>query len=160
MQLRGVPPRSCRYEVRGTRFESFVACALTNRIHACVSVAYPQCGLDRFNDTRTFGGRNAEAILHHLEPVLRLRMDARVALALEQLQDFRCGKILRDIDRERHDQPRIAGLLRPCLQVCVNGIGIVAPYRAGAAAAIELRGAGEQQLQVVGEFRHRADSRA
>ncbi len=84
-------------------------------------------------------------------------MDAGVALALQQLEDFLLGEIFRDLHRKGNDQARVAGLSCAGLQVGVDRIGIVAAHRPGAAAAIKLRGAGEQQLQMVGQLRHRPD---
>ncbi len=124
-----------------------------------VSLPHAQRRFQRFDDAGAFGGRNPKAILHDLQPVFRLRMNTRVTLAFKQLQDFSFRKILRNLDREGHDQPRIAGVLRPRLQIGINGVGIVAAHGTRAAAAIELRCAGEQKLQVIGQFRHRSHGR-
>ena len=79
-------------------------------VHVHPPLPYAQRRLQRFDHTRALRIRHAQAVLHHFQPVLRPCMDARVALAFQQLQDFVCGKIFRDVDREGDDQPRVARL--------------------------------------------------
>ena len=114
----------------------------------------------RLDHPGAFRGGKAQAVLDHFEAVIHARMNPRVALALQQLQDFGFGEVLRDIHRKRNDETGIAGLLRPQAQVFVNRIGIVAAHGSRAAAAIKLRGTCEHKLQVVGQFRHGANRRA
>ena len=67
----------------------------------------PQCGLERVDHARSFRSAEPEAVLHHLQLALAARVDARVALLLEQLEDLRFGEIVGHADRKRHDQARI-----------------------------------------------------
>src|SRR6267378_831853 len=80
-------------------------------------------------------------------------VEARVALPLEQLLDLLLAEILRDIDREGNNNPLRRGLK----QKLINGLRAVLHHRLAAAAAMQLRGAREEQLQVVVQLGHRAD---
>jgi hypothetical protein len=86
--------------------------------------------------------------------------DPGVALPLEELHDFRFGEVLRDRDGERHHQSRVAGGGGAPRDLVGDAVGRVAPHRPRAAAAVELRGPREQQLQVVVQLGHRPDRRA
>ena len=118
--------------------------AVGDRMHADMAVAHPQRSLQRFNNPRPLSTTDAQAILHNFQARTRTRVNARVALPFQQLEDFVLGEILRHVHRKRDDEPRIAGLPGPRLHIGINGIGRIASHRTRAATAIELRGAREQ----------------
>ncbi len=80
-------------------------------------------------------------------------MDLGVTLGLQQLQHLGFAEVLRHVDREG-DQQALVWLFGQCL---VNRLGRVAHHRLAAAAAVELGGAREEQLEVVVQLGHRAD---
>ena len=91
----------------------------------------------------------------------RLRVDARVALLLEQrlalrLRRSSSGTVTGNVTMRR-GSPAAAARAR---QLARDGLGGVAPHRRAAAAAVQLRAARVQQLQVIVELGHRADRRA
>ena len=87
-------------------------------------------------------------------------MNSRVALGGQQSLDFSLGEILRDGHRKSQQQFRIAVIARQRAQVLLDAGGGVAPHRFAAAPAVQNRGAGEQQFQMIVEFRHGADGGA
>ncbi len=159
VQRRGIFPRCRRGQRRGTRSRRVGARLLLRRdaVNIDGTISDAQRGFKRLDDAGALGRRHAHPILHDFQATRRLRVDARIALAFQQFEDFLDGEILWNFHREGNQQPRIAGRLRPRLQVRVDRVGIVALYRARAAAAKKLRGTREQQFQVIGQFCHRAD---
>ena len=83
------------------------------------------------------------------------RVDARVALLLEQRLHFGFAEVLRDRDRERDDAAADRRRRSAVRDLVRDRLRRVAPHGLAAAAAIELRRARVQQLQVVVELRHR-----
>ena len=102
----------------------------------------------------------AEAVGDDIEDAASARVDPRIALPLEKRQHFRFGEVLGYRHRKRDDEPRIAGGRAALGQRFVDRLRRIADDLAAAAAAVELRGARVQQLQVVGELGHRAHRRA
>jgi hypothetical protein len=66
----------------------------------------------------------------------------------------------RQLGRKGEDQPRVARRLRALQQVGVDGLRRVVPHRQRGLPVEQLRGAREQQLQVVVQLGHRADRAA
>ena len=120
----------------------------------------PQRRLDALDDALALDRREAEAVLNHFEYVAVAALNARVALALQQLRDLGFGKAGRHRDREAENQPRVAGGVRSLGENLVDRLRRVAPHRLAATAAEQPRGAREQQLDVVVQLGHRADRRA
>ena len=83
-------------------------------------------------------------------------MDAGVALVLQHLHDFGFAEVLGHGDREGDHEARVARRCGAFAQVRVDRLGRIALHRPAAAAAVELRGPREQELDVVVQFRHRA----
>ncbi len=127
-------------------------------VHA--SCAHPQRRLDRLHHARLFRACHADAVLHHLEPLALAPVDARVALALQQLRDLFLGEVLRHVDGECDQQARIARGLRAARELGVDRLRSVAPHRLRAAPAREPARAREEQLQVIVDLGHRAHGRA
>ena len=80
-------------------------------------------------------------------------------LALSHCVDLVGGRVRRQLDRERHDQTRVA-VTRPLEQFGVDRLRAVVPHRLRGLAVEQLRRAREQQLQVIVQLGHRADRRA
>ena len=127
-------------------------------IDAALPVA--QRRLQRVACARGLGRADAKAILHDLQQGVLACMQAGVALALEQLGDFGFGEILRHRYREGDGEPRLVERRRARRKVGENAGRCVAQHQLCAAAAMQLRGACKQQLQVVVQLGHRADRRA
>ncbi len=87
-------------------------------------------------------------------------MNPRVALRLQQLGDLLLGEILRHVHGEGDDEARISRRRGALGHLGEDRLGRVAPHRRGAALAEELRDAGEKQLQVIVDLRHRPDGGA
>ncbi len=154
-------------------------------VHGQMPGAHAQRGVQRFHDAFAFGAGEAEAVLDNVENAARfrgafgrlglfgalgrsgrarggvfLRVHAGVALLLQEAAHFFFGEIGRHGDGEGHHQPRVAGNSGAFGQRVVNGIRRIAPHYLAAAAAVQLGAAREQKLQVVVQFRHRADRAA
>ena len=130
---------------------------IVQRVHGDAPLAHPQRRLQRLDHPHPLGRRHAQAVLHHLQRVAAAGVEARVALRLQQLQHFLLAEIVRNRHREGDHQPRVAGGKGTFGELGADRIGRVAPHRPAAAAAEELRGPREQQLQVVVQLRHGAD---
>ena len=96
--------------------------------------------------------------------ILRLatREHARVTLLLQQTEHFGFAEVVRHRHRKSHHEPAIAQTLgcQSLVDLAVNALRRVPPYRCAAIAAVQLGGTREQQLQVIVELRHGADGRA
>ena len=136
------------------------AAGLFPDVHVDPALADAQRRLDRLDHPRALGGGEPQPVLHHFELVLVARVYARVALLLEQLLDLGRGEILRHRHREGDDQARIAGGFRALGEQRMDAVRRVARHLRAAAAAEQLSGAGEQQLEMVVQLGHRADRRA
>ena len=97
-----------------------------------------------------------EAVLDDLDTVRVLAVHPGVALARQQLDQPGRGGPLRDLHLEGHHHPVETG----GAQRVQDGPRRVAAHRLPAAPAVQDRGAGEQQLQVVVELGHGADGGA
>ena len=87
---------------------------------------------------------------------LALRLHAGVSADRQPLRDLVGRRVQRQFDRKGHDQARVAAG-RQFGQLRKNGLRRVVPHRLRRGPVEQLAGAREQQLQVVVEFRHRAD---
>ena len=131
------------------------------RAHRHVALAELERVLQRFDDACAVRGRERDAVLDHFDLLLRARVDLRVALAREVGLDLVALEVLRDRHGERHEHARArAADGRIGRELRVDRLRVVAPHLAAAIAAVEHRGAREQELQVVVELGHRADGRA
>ena len=83
-------------------------------------------------------------------------MDAGVALVLQHLHHFGFAEVLGHGDREGDHEARVFRRCCALAEVRVDRLGRVALHRPSAAAAVELRGPREQELDVVVQLRHRA----
>ena len=124
------------------------------------ALADAQSGFEGFHDSRPVACTHAQTVLHDFEQVLLLGVDARVALALEELFHLLDGKVFRHRYRERNDERRGRAVTSACQQIRNNRVRRVARDAAPAAAAVQVRCAREKQLQVIIELSHRAHSRA
>ena len=120
-------------------------------------LAAPQRRLERFGDARAVRGGESHPVLDDLEAIALPPVDARVTLAGEQVLHFLRGEVLRHGDGEGDDDARrrLARAEAPG-QVLDDALGRVPADLVPAAAAVQARGAGEEQLQVVVQLRHRA----
>ena len=143
VQVRRVPPRRA-----------------TLGVHGNPPPPDSQRGLDRLEHATRVGRPGAEPVLHHLEPSWLARVDARVALLLEQREHLGFAEIRRHGHREREHQPGVArgGRARP--QVGGDAVRRVPAHRPATAAAVQPRRPGVQQLQVVVELGHGPHGRA
>ena len=126
-----------------------------------------QRGFEGVNDPRAIFRGKADSVLNDFERVVA-PFHPVITLLCEQVPNFLFAEILRNWDRERNEQfcsrRLYACALRTrkgcgysLLKVFVDRIGRVPPHRFPAAPAEQPGGPGEKQLQVVVEFRHRAD---
>ena len=97
-----------------------------------------------------------DAVLDDLDAVRVLAVHPGVALARQQLDQPGRGGPLRDLHLEGHHHPVETG----GAQRVQDGPRRVAAHRLPAAPAVQDRGAGEQQLQMVVELGHGADGGA
>src|SRR6266850_1078384 len=148
VQVRGVAPRRASRAVRAQRIDVDLALADLER------------GLDAFDYARFLSRRHLHPILHDLEHRARARVDAVVALRLEQRLDFLFLEVFRHRYRKGEDQARIARGFGTCSELLVYRGRRIAPHGPTAAAAKELSRTREKQLQVVVQLGHRADRRA
>ena len=127
------------------------------RIHVEPALPDPQRGLERFGDPGGFCRAQPQTVLDHLQDAAARLVNPRVSLAFEQGEHLGLGEVGRHGDGKGDHQPRIAG--RPgALDECrPDALRRVAPHRRPAAAAMQHRRPGEQQLQVIVQFRHRPD---
>ncbi len=116
----------------------------------------PQGGLECLEHAARAGTPRPEAILHDLERAPLPRMDARIALLLEQLQHFPLVEIVRYHHGKSHDESRVARRSAR-LQVPEDAGGRIAPHRSSTAPAIQARRTRIEQFQVIVQLRHRAD---
>ena len=129
-------------------------------MHIDAALADFQRGFQRLDHAPAFRGTRTQAILHHFEMILALMQEPRVTLRGEQRLDFLRLEIRWHRHREGNRQPRIAS------GFCARGHGFknrlrrVAHHPRAATSAMQVRGAGKQQLQVIVQFRHRAHGRA
>ena len=124
------------------------------------TLAEPLGGLDGIDQSSVFDRRQPEAVLHDLEHATAARMDAAVALAFEVGPDLVLAKVVRHAQRRAQHQSRITGRIGPAPQVGGDALRRVPMHRLAALTAMEVGGAGIQQLEVVGQLGHRADRRA
>src|SRR5260221_2177652 len=148
VQVRGVAPWRASLAVRVQRIDVDLALADLER------------GLDAFDYARFLSRRHLHPILHDLEQRAGARVDAVVALRLEQRLDFLFLEVLRHRHGKGDDQARIARGFGTCSELLVYGGRRIAPHGPTAAAAKELSRTREKQLQVVVQLGHRADRRA
>ena len=134
--------------------------ARVDDVHVHPPASDLQRRLDRLHHPGTLGTRHPDAVLDDLQHASVSRVDARVTLPLEELEDLGLAEVLRHLDREREDEPRVARLGGAARELVEDRVRRVAADRAAAAAAVELRRAREEELQVVVQLRHRADGRA
>ncbi len=135
-----------------------LAVFLPEDIHAALS--HPQRGLDGLDHARLLPRGHLHAVLRDFEPRALAPVDARVALGLQQLGDFLFGEVRRHVDGKRDHQARIARGRRAIAHLGEDRLGRVAAHGLVALAAEELRGAREEQLQMIVDLRHRPDRRA
>ena len=148
-------------------------------IHSALSDA--QRCFDRFAQTRTVIGIEAQTILDHLQndalfrlggflaALLRIRCDrysrhvprehARVALLFQQREHFRLGEVVRHGHRKGHEQTRIA-IVQPMAHGIAHGLRRIALHELTALTAMQMRRTRKQQLQMIVQLRHRAHGRA
>ena len=79
------------------------------RMHVHPTMTGAQRGLQRFRDPRRLRAAHSQAILHDVQHPAATGVNARVALRLEQLDDLVFREVVRNRDRKRDHQPRIAG---------------------------------------------------
>ena len=120
-----------------------------------------ECCLDSFDDTAATFRAQLDPILHDIEVVALFLPDPCIALALEDLEDLCLGEIIRHCDRKGDDAIDYVfvavGNFDDGAGYC---FGCIAPDPGAAGTAIEFGGAGEQELEVIVELRHCADSRS
>ncbi len=160
---------------------------LVHQLHVHAAAPDPQRGLEGLEHAAALGAAHPQAVLHHLQEEAgrrgsgglaallprglalghwscrhrhRLAEVARVALAVEELAHLLEGEVLGYLDREGEVQARVAGGGGARGEVLVDALGGVGPHGLAAAPAVQLRHAGEQQLQVIVELGHRPDGRA
>ena len=133
---------------------------VAERSHRDPPLSDPQRRFDGLDDAALVGVAEPEAVLHHMQHVAVARVDAGVALALEQRGDLGLGIVGRHRHRKAHHQARIAGIGGTAAKVAVDGFGVVAADRLATATAVQVRGARVEQLEVVGQLSHGADRRA
>ena len=126
-------------------------------MHAGLPAAAPQRGFERFRDAGPVRGREPHPVLDDLEVLALPPVNAGVALAGEQPFHLLRAEVPRHFHREGDDDSgrRIFGGIASA-QVFVDVRGRVPADRVSAAAAVEARGAREEQLQVIVQLRHRA----
>src|SRR6476661_1906763 len=129
-------------------------------MHTHFALSDFQGSLERFDHADTLRAAYTYAVLNDLERLLILSVYACIALRCQQLFHFLFRKILRYGNAERDDEARVTGRLRPRRERGVNRIRRIAAYALPAAAAIKLRGARKEELQVIIELRHSANGRA
>src|SRR4051812_14782803 len=122
-------------------------------IHA--PLADLQRRFERLHDASALDRGDLHPVLDDLDQRLRARAQLRVALRLQQVLDFLLREVLRDRDGEGDLQPRL-----DVFQGLKDAVRRVFRDQRPAAPAIQLRRAGEQQLQVIVQLGHRADRRA
>ncbi|GIX26379.1 MAG: hypothetical protein KatS3mg123_0260 [Burkholderiales bacterium] len=119
-------------------------------------LAHPQRRLQGLDHPVAAGSAQAKAVLHHFQGVVFLRLDAGVSLPLQKLAHLPLREIGGHRDRKGDGEPRIAGCAGALGQGLVDALGRVPAHPLAAAPAVKLGGAGEKQLQVVGELGHGA----
>ena len=126
-------------------------------MHAQCAAAASQRSLDRFRDARPVRGREPHPVLDDFEVLALPAVDARVTLAGEQLLHFLRREVLGHRDRESDDDPgrRVLGA-KAREEVFEDAPGGIPADRVPAAAAAEACSAGEEQLEVIVQLRHRA----
>ena len=134
--------------------------ALVADEHVHLAHTDPQRRFDRLDDARLLRARHLHAVLHDIEARALALVDARVALRLEELGDFLLAEVLRHVHRERDHEARIAGRCGALAHLAEDRLRRVAPHGTRAAAAVQVRRAREEQLQVIVDLRHRPDGRA
>ena len=88
-------------------------------------------------------------------------MNSRIALARQELLDLVATEVVRHVDCERDEHPRVcAAHRRLSREIVVDRLGVVAAHLAAAVAAMEHGRARVEELHVIVELRHRADRRA
>ncbi len=142
--------------------------ALVDRdVHVDPPTAATQRRLDRLDRPHLLGALDPEPVGDDVEPLARPGRRVDLALAVnpretarrQPLLDLRGRRARRQFDRERDDEPGVVGG-RPRDQVGVDRLGRVVAHRLRRLPVEELRGAGEQQLQVVVQLGHGADRAA
>ena len=116
--------------------------------------------LHRLADAGGLRRAGAEAILNHPQPVPLAAMDAGVTLLLQIAANLVFGEVGRHIDGKGHMQARVTRLRRPRRHRRRDAVRRIPLHMLAAALAVQMPGAGEQQLEVVGELRHGAHRRA
>ena len=155
MQARGESPRR-----QFGRRSSFRRCAIARRLILDINIeaalTHFERGFDRLPGARRIDGGPAKPVLNHLERVIALCVDSRVALRGQQRFDLCVREIARDCDRECQQQARVTGSARPALDLQSNALRAVATDGSSALTAVQDRRAGEQQLQMIVQLRHGA----
>src|SRR5207302_10017235 len=105
VQVRGVAPGRAGLAVR------------VQRIDVDLPLADLERSLDAFDHTRLLHRGHLHAILNDLEQCAGARVDAVVALSLEQRLDFVFLEVLRHRHREGYDHARIARGFWPCCEL-------------------------------------------
>ncbi len=127
-------------------------------IHA--TLPHADRGLDGFHHARLLGAAHLHAVLPYLESRAFAPVHVAVALGLEEFGDFLLAEVLRHFDREGDHEARVTRRLRALVHLGEDGLGRIAANELTALAAIQARGAREEQFQMVVDLRHRADRRA
>ena len=136
-------------------------------VHADASAAALERRLDGLQRAGTLGALQAEAVGHHIKQLALARgglhhalgLHARIAADRQPLRDFFGARIGGQLDGKGHHQAWIA-FARAREQLVVDRFRRVVAHRQGGVAVEQLGGARKQQLQVIVQFRHRADRRA
>ena len=151
MQVRRITPYSAATGIGVVRCED---------MHIDAALADFQCGFQCLNHASAFRVAGAQPVLHYFKMAFAFVQEARVTLRSKQRFDFVGFEIRRYRNGEGNRQPRIAGVFGARGHGIKNGLWRVAHHLCTATFAIQMRSTGEQQLQVIVEFRHRAHGRA
>src|SRR5262245_35373859 len=116
-------------------------------MNADPAAAELECRFERIDQPGTLRCPEPQPVLDDLEHALLPRVYACIALSRQQLEDFGLAEVDRDLDARGDDQPRIARRAGARHQVVRDAVGGVTPYGRAAAAAMEPRRPGEEQLQ-------------
>ncbi|CAM5197758.1 hypothetical protein CDEN61S_01756 [Castellaniella denitrificans] len=159
----------------------FLLALVEQGVDAEPAVALAQGRFQGFVHARRFRVAEAEAVLHDVQHApagiaglalagrfpgglgrgsrIVLAVDARVALLFQEAAHLVLGEVGGHRHGEGDHQAGISGGAQ-AVQLVPDAGGVVARHRPGAAAAMQVAGAGVEQLQVVVELRHRAHGAA